>query len=204
MGRRLPSLAAPVLAAALALSACGGTTEGTPKAETPSSASSSPAKPAVSRPKELDLKSLETCDVLLTNAQLAELGVRPPTENKPAPIAANGLYACSMIWQEYPGWSLGYTVSKAAGVDDYRERMNAGDKMKPGQVDGFPTYLVDRSDTLQVYWELLVDVADGQALSFNIAYFRMDFQRTGDPAPEELHARLEKAASYSLQVLMSR
>ncbi|ACU40665.1 DUF3558 family protein [Actinosynnema pretiosum subsp. pretiosum] len=204
MGRRLPSLAAPVLAAALALSACGGTTEGTPKAESPSSAGPSSAKPAVSRPKELDLRGMETCDVLLTNAQLAELGVRPPSENKPAPIAANGLYACSMIWREHPGWSLGYTVSKAAGVDDYRERMNAGDRMEPGQVDGFPTYLVDRSDTLQVYWELLVDVADGQALALDISYFRMDFERVEAPASEELHTRLEKAASYSLQALMSR
>ncbi|ATE57699.1 DUF3558 family protein [Actinosynnema pretiosum] len=204
MGRRLPSLAAPVLAAALALSACGGTTEGTPKAETPLSASSSPAKPAVSRPKELDLKSLETCDVLLTNAQLAELGVRPPVRNKPDPINASGTYTCSMNWAENPGWSMGYVVSKAAGVDDYRERMNAGDKMKPGQVDGFPTYLVDQSGTSQVEWTLLVDVADGQVLALDISYFRMDFTRVAEPAVEELHARLEKAASYSLQVLMSR
>lgn len=202
MGRRLPSLAAPVLAAALALSACGGTTEGTPKAETPSSASSSPAKPAVSRPKELTLVGLDTCDPLVGAPLFAELKVQAPRENKPDP-AFPGVYFCTMVWASYPGWTLSVGVVTSAGADDYLERSGVVDP-EPGQVEGFPTYLADVTTDVRVSRELLVDIADGQALTFRISYFQDDFKRTGEPTPEDLRVNLEKAARYSVQALMSR
>ncbi|GLZ31503.1 hypothetical protein Lesp02_36910 [Lentzea sp. NBRC 105346] len=150
-----------LFALAVTVTGCSEPTTGTPSAGDQTSATSgsqtkapTSSKAAVSRPKKIDLKPVQSdiCS-LLTDAQRQQFGLKKVEESRPSSFLKDAK-RCAANTDD--NLIPDYTAVTGEGVEKY----SSGNGVSPAQVGGFPAY--KRADDHNC--ALAIDVADGQML----------------------------------------
>jgi hypothetical protein len=162
---------AVAVALATAVAGCSEQTTGNASAGTPSSSSekasgsakpTSSSKPAVNRPKSIDLKGVDPCS-LLTDVQRQQLGLTRDPRKSPS-SAYPGTTMCGMSPGDFK-FSASILALVAEGIQRYVDnpKLNAS----PVVIGGFPAQLATFKDLHDTCF-LGIDVADGQMVDLQM------------------------------------
>jgi hypothetical protein len=162
---------AVAVALATAVAGCSEKTTGNASAGTPSSSSekasgsakpTSSSKPAVNRPKSIDLMGVDPCS-LLTDVQRQQLGLTRDPRKSPS-SAYPGTTMCGMSPGDFK-FSASILALVTEGIQRYVDnpKLNAS----PVVIGGFPAQLATFKDLHDTCF-LGIDVADGQMVDLQM------------------------------------
>ncbi|MFD4674596.1 DUF3558 domain-containing protein [Lentzea sp. NPDC058450] len=185
-------LAVPFLLAAV-LTGCSSTEPGKPTAGdsgtgTPTTGTSAGTAP-VSRPKAVDLKTIDPC-TLITPEKKTALGLNVVKAGDPLADYGEGSKRCNQTYADQLYISNIHTLLNG-GVDRLKQTTGES-KLTPVKVAGYPAYLTRRESPGSAgACEVYIDANDGQLLLVNGVAGFADDKATVDGACERAKALAE-------------
>ncbi len=189
----------PFLLAA-ALTGCATTEPGTatPGGQTstgPATGTSTTKSAPVTRPKAVDMKTLDPCSLVTPEAKAA-LGIRTVQPGRPDPDYGEGSKGCGTSYEDRKFiWSIDTLVN--GGADRLKETVGKVSELTELKVAGYPAYLTTGQSGLKTpECEIFIDSNDQQMLRV-AAVVSMGESGTADGACERAK-RLAEAAGTVL------